>query len=141
MSVREWRAPDMPAVLGMMRELWPEAGEYDFSDEIGFVWAREDQKLGGFVSLSVRPWAEGCHSAPVPYVEGWWVAPDLRGAGVGRSLMLAAEEWCRSNGFVELGSDVELNNEASLQAHATLGFEPTLRLQYLRKRLGDRGEA
>lgn len=54
----------------MMRELWPTGGDYDFSDERVLVWERESGDLGGFVSFSLRPWAEGCDSTPVPYIEG-----------------------------------------------------------------------
>ena len=114
----------------MMRALWPTPDPYDFRDESVFVWQRDDGSgLGGFVSFSIRPWAEGCDSSPVPYIEGWWVAPDLRGTGVGRALVDAVERWGLEHGYWELGSDVDLNNEASLRAHAALGFEPTLRLQ------------
>lgn len=117
----------------MMAALLGEDGPYDFSGETVFVWERATDGLGGFISVSLRPWAEGCGSEPVPYIEGWWVAPDLRGAGVGRKLVAAVEQWCRKQGFMELGSDVELDNIASLQAHAALGFEPTIRLQFFRK--------
>jgi aminoglycoside 6'-N-acetyltransferase I len=120
----------------MMHALWPTSDPYDFSDESVFVWQRHDSpSLGGFISFSVREWAEGCESAPVPYIEGWWVAPDLRGTGVGRALVLAVERWSLEHGHTELGSDVALDNEASLRAHAALGFAPTLRLQFFRKRL------
>lgn len=119
----------------MMRALWPAAGDYDFRDETVFVWERPVGGLGGFVSFSLRPWAEGCDSTPVPYIEGWWVAPDLRRAGVGRALVEAVERWCREQGYLELGSDVELDNTTSLALHAALGFAPTLQLQFCRKRL------
>jgi aminoglycoside 6'-N-acetyltransferase I len=117
----------------MMLALWAEAGDYDFSDEIIYVWERASGELGGFVSFSLRPWAEGCESAPVPYVEGWWVAPDLRGTGVGRALMTAVEEWCRNHGYTEFGSDVPVENQVSLESHRALGFEPTIRLQFFRR--------
>ena len=136
MPVRPARPQELPDVAVMMHALWPNPDPYDFSDESVFVWQRDDASdLGGFVSFSIRSWAEGCESSPVPYVEGWWVAPDLRGSGVGRALIAAVERWCLENGYRELGSDVELDNEASLHAHTALGFEPTLRLQFLRKRL------
>ena len=121
----------------MMRTLWPGGDSYDFSGETVFVWERDGGELGGFVSFSIRPWADGCDSTPVPYIEGWWVAPDLRQAGVGRALVMAVEAWSRDHGYVELGSDVELDNAVSLRAHAAMGFEPTLRLQFFRKRLRD----
>ena len=136
MSVRPSRAEDLAAVSAMMRALWPTSEAYDFGGESVFVWQRDDaRELGGFISFSVRPWAEGCESAPVPYIEGWWVDPDLRGAGVGRALVNAVERWCLDHGYRELGSDVELYNDVSLRAHAALGFEPTLKLQFFRKKL------
>lgn len=122
----------------MMRELWLDAGAYDFEAQGGefvFVWERPGGGLGGFSSFSLRPWAEGCEAMPVPYIEGWWVAPDLRRSGVGRALIAAIEDWCRARGYTELGSDAELDNVDSQRAHAALGFEPTLRLQFFRKRL------
>jgi len=135
MPVRPLRSEELPAAIDMMRALWPTATDYDFSDEQVFVWEREGGGLGGFVSFSLRPWAEGCEATPVPYVEGWWVAPDLRQTGIGRALVAAVEDWCRTHGYRELGSDVELENEGSLRAHAALGFVPTLQLQFFRKAL------
>lgn len=135
MSVRLMRPDEVPEVVKMMRVLWPNAGEYDFSDETVYVWQRPDRSLGGFASFSLRPWAEGCESAPVPYIEGWWVAPDLRQQGVGRELVATIELWCRERGYAELGSEAEIANDVSIQAHAALGFEPTVQLQFFRKRL------
>lgn len=135
MPLRPMRPEDRAEVVAMMHALWPTAGTYNFDEEVVIVWERDGDGLGGFVSFSLRPWAEGCDSTPVPYVEGWWVAPDLRGCGVGRALVAQVERWCRERGYEELGSDVELDNEVSLRVHAALGFEPTVRLQYLRKRL------
>ena len=139
MPVRPARPEEMADVAEMMRALWPTSNTYDFGDESVFVWQRDDSSnLGGFISFSIRDWAEGCESAPVPYIEGWWVAPDLRGTGVGRALVLAVERWCIERGHTELGSDVAWDNEASLRAHGALGFEPTLRLQFFRKLLDPR---
>jgi GNAT superfamily N-acetyltransferase len=133
--VRLMRPAELSEVVAMMRALWPGGGDYDFRDETVFVWERPAGGLGGFISFSVRPWAEGCDSAPVPYLEGWWVAPDLRRAGAGRALVEAVEHWCREHGYVELGSDVDVENATSVEAHVALGFERTLRLQFFRKRL------
>jgi aminoglycoside 6'-N-acetyltransferase I len=135
MSVRLMHTGERAEVTAMMQMLWPEAGDHDFSDETVYVWDSADGRLGGFVSFSIRPWAEGCESEPVPYIEGWWVEPDLRLQGIGRALFAAVETNCRDNGYVELGSDAEVGNADSAKAHAALGFKPTLRLQFFRKRL------
>src|SRR5262245_3534744 len=103
MPVRMMRQSELPKVQAMMRTLCPSEEEYDFSEETVFVWERDGGDLGGFVSCSLRPWAEGCDSMPVPYVEGWWVAPDLRGSGLGRALLQVVEGWCREGGYEELG--------------------------------------
>ncbi len=42
-----------------------------------------------FVELSLRAYAEGCQSDNVAYVEGWYVAPEARGRGVGRARVLS----------------------------------------------------
>src|SRR5438067_1734925 len=39
---------------------------------------RQGSKPSQATIRTLRPWAEGCKSMPVPYIEGWWVAPDLR---------------------------------------------------------------
>jgi aminoglycoside 6'-N-acetyltransferase I len=57
------------------------------------------------------------------------VEPDVRGAGIGRMLMAAAERWARDRGYAEL------ENRASHQAHRALGFEEVERTVHFRKAL------
>ncbi len=143
--VRPMEPPDLPAVLERMARLWPDFSppasppgsirDGDFGDEQIVVWVDADDHVRGFASFSLRPWAEGCRSTPCPYVEGWWVDPELRRAGVGRQLFAAVEAWARARGFTEIASDVEVDNDTSLAAHAALGYEPTLRVQFFRKAL------
>ena len=71
MSVRAVHPDELPDVAAVMHALWSTPDPYDFSDESVFVWQRDDASgLGVFVSFSIRPWAEGCESSPVPYIEG-----------------------------------------------------------------------
>jgi aminoglycoside 6'-N-acetyltransferase I len=61
----------------------------------------------GFAELSIRhDHVEGTTSAPVPYLEGWYVAAPHRGKGVGTSLLGFIEQWARDQGYVEIASDV-----------------------------------
>ena len=77
----------------------------------------------GFAELSRRPYAEGCESSPVAFLEGWYVLPDYRRRGVGRALVRAAESWGRAQGCREFGSDALADNTVSAAAHRALGFE------------------
>jgi aminoglycoside 6'-N-acetyltransferase I len=132
--------------LRMRGALWPH-GREDHADEIDaalrapadgaavFVAARAEGGLAGLLELRLRDFAEGCTSSPVAYVEGWWVDPDVRRAGVGAALMRAAEAWARARGLSEIASDCDLDNEVSLRAHEALGFAEAVRVICLRKTL------
>jgi aminoglycoside 6'-N-acetyltransferase I len=98
----------------------------------------EGNAATGFLELAVRPFSDGCESMPVPHVEAWYVEPHLRGRGIGRALMAAAETWAVSRGFTELASDTELSNEASVRAHLRCGFTEQERLIKFRKVLASR---
>lgn len=149
MPVRRIRSSDRSEWLRMLLGLYPGTAPDDHSPGIDtyfaggtggypphaavFVYEHEEQdRLCGFLELSLRNYAEGC-SGETPYVESWYVDEDVRGRGVGRALLRAAEEWARDNGYRELASDTELSNGESLQAHLALGFEVVERAVHFRK--------
>src|SRR4051794_2687748 len=94
-----------------------------------------DGSLLGFAELSRRACAEGCETSPVGFLEGWYVAPESRGRGVGRALVRAAEQWARDLGCREFASDTTVDNTASAAAHAALGFEEVEQIRCFRKSL------
>ena len=100
-----------------------------------FVALRERVGLCGYIEVGERPYAEGCESSPVAYVESWWVDEDARGQGTGGALMAAAEAWARERGHVEIASDTLLDNGKSQKAHRALGFDEVERLVVYRKAL------
>jgi aminoglycoside 6'-N-acetyltransferase I len=72
----------------------------------------------------------------VGYLEGWHVVEDARRRGIGAALVGAGERWAATRGCSEFASDAELDNPASLEAHAALGFEPVADIRCFRKSLG-----
>lgn len=127
--------PDEPADIHSREAEKYFAGELFMPVEV--LLAEEGAgRVVGFVELSIRPYAEGCHSGRVAYLEGWYVAPDARGQGVGRALVEAAERWAVGEGCTELGSDALIDNARSLAAHRALGFDEVERIVCFRKELG-----
>jgi aminoglycoside 6'-N-acetyltransferase I len=97
--------------------------------------AETEERVVGFLELDFRKYAPGCASSPVPFIEGWYVEPDMRGRGVGRALVEAAEARARADGYDEIASDAELDNVDSIAAHGALGFEEIERVVYFRRSL------
>jgi aminoglycoside 6'-N-acetyltransferase I len=146
--VRSATAADASVWLRMRGALWPEqASDWHALEIDGFFAGRlgmplevllaidASGKAVGFAELSIRPYAEGCSTDRVAYLEGWYVVPECRRRGVGTALVAAAEQWARTQGCVELGSDTEIGNTVSAAAHRALGFEETVRIRCFRKAL------
>jgi aminoglycoside 6'-N-acetyltransferase I len=146
--IRPVRASDAEAWGVLRAGLWPDAPAPDLACEtraffaaplpaITAAWiatAEGDAEPPiGFIEISVRAFSDGCDSMPVPHVEGWYVERFARGRGFGGALMRAAEAWARAAGFVEIASDTEIDNAASLRAHEACGFSEVDRLIKLRK--------
>ena len=101
-----------------------------------FVVERGNCELAGFVEVGSRPYADGCETSPVGYIEAWYIDPDARRAGYGRALLQAAEDWARERGYREMASDALLDNDVSHAAHKRAGYEETGRVVQFRKSLG-----
>ncbi|MBD2102546.1 GNAT family N-acetyltransferase [Leptolyngbya sp. FACHB-261] len=150
MRVRQVQPSDRDEWLRLLTELYPDHLESEHIPAVDaflsgqaavellpsavFVCEADTGKLVGFLELSVRNYAEGC-SGPTPYVESWFVDSNLRGSGVGRALMEAAEDWARQQGYSELASNAELENTVSHQAHEAVGFAEVERTVHFRKTL------
>ena len=146
-KIRPLEEQDLGEWLRLRQLLWDETSEDDHKSEMVGILENSDSqfvvvadvgggKLAGFLEASIRPFVEDCTSENVGYLEGWCVEEKYRRLGIGRSLVRFAEGWARQRGCTEMASDAEIDNEESLQAHASLGYRETSRLVHLRKELG-----
>lgn len=149
--IREAGPKDLTIVATMSHQLWPDASVEEHATNIGpllegsppghlpnvvLVAEQPNGECIGFLDVGLRSHADGCDpSRPVGYLEGWYIAPEYRGKGVGAQLVAAAEDWARMQGCREMASDTWLDNEASQAAHEALGFEVVDRCVHYRKSL------
>jgi len=141
--VRALGAADRDAWAALRHALWPNHSVEELRDELADMLTGDFAGFGafdgaapvGFAEVSERPWGDGCETAPVAWLEGIYVAPAYRQAGIGARLVAAVEGWARGRGLSELGSDAELANLVSRLSHALWGFEETERVVRFRKAL------
>lgn len=124
---------------GLFPDTSPEESEQDMrsflalDDAEVFIAERPDGSACGFVEVGIRPYAEGCRTSPVGYIEAWYVDADVRREGHGRALLAAAEDWARGRGFQEMASDALIDNIVSHKAHTASGYEEVERIVTFRK--------
>ena len=137
--VRNVEKPDVVDWSRMRTLLWPDTPDAHLTeigaffdgtstDIVKVLVASVDAIVVGFIELNIRNFAEGSREPKVPYVEGWYVEPDYQHCGIGRRLMQEAEIWARTEGYSELASDAEIENDRSIELHKQLGFKETERV-------------
>src|SRR5215208_7864593 len=96
-TVRPMNASDLANWAAMRAALWPEEAAPMHAREIeqilgsedawGFIAEMADGAPAGFAEISLRKFANGCETQPVPFLEGIWVEAPLRRQGIGRLLV------------------------------------------------------
>lgn len=132
--------------LAMGLELWPENKEEElrkvFLDllnsgkETAFVY-RVDGEYIGFINVSIRSdYVEGSDSSPVGFIEGVYVKKAYRKRGIATQLVTKGERWALSLGCTQMGSDIEMTNQASYDFHTKIGFQEANRIICFIKDIG-----
>lgn len=115
--------------------LWPDEDEAELRGEAvsmaetprprlhNLVALTDSGYVAGFAEASIRhDYVNGATTSPVVFLEGIFVLPEHRNAGVGAALVAAVGEWGCAQGCTEFGSDVLLDNDASHAFHMAVGF-------------------
>lgn len=135
------------AWLHLRQQLWPHCTEAQHRTEMEeflaapsrfaqFICFDERGKPRGFAEASIRSdYVNGTARSPVAFLEGIFVEPESRQAGIARELVDAVSAWARRQGVTELASDANLANSLSHTVHRALGFEETERVIFFRKPL------
>ncbi len=127
----------------MRRALWPDCEDHeavellerDSKEYTVLVAVRPNGGLEGFAEVGARPYAEGCSTSPVGYLEGIWVDADTRRRGVARCLVDQAMAWSADRGHREFASDCDIDNRGSRDFHLALGFEEAERIICFSRRI------
>lgn len=143
MDIRETQITDLDAWADLRLALWPghERDEIlaesramlDNDQEVAFI-AWQDERPVGLIEGQIR---RGDDALLYGHVEGWYVAPEVRGSGVGRQLMSALSNWFLHRRIRTLFSDTNPDYPLSPAAHQAAGFEEVGRIIIFRKRLDD----
>ncbi len=124
--------------LSMALALWPDNEKNELKDEFqkmlsstkeqAFIYKLDNEYIG-FINLSIRTdYVEGSNSSPVGFVEGIYVKPEYRNRGIAKKLIIKGEEWAKSKGCTQIGSDIEMDNDISYKFHQKVGFNEANRI-------------
>ncbi len=144
-AIRQMQASDRLLWAKLRQTLWPEETAEahakwidDYlgdSDLWGFVADTSAGAAVGFAEVAIRKYANGCETAPVPFLEAIWIKPEFRRRGIGKQLIRHIGAFLTARGYRELGSDADIENRLSHATHQRWGFSETERVVYFRKQL------
>jgi ribosomal protein S18 acetylase RimI-like enzyme len=112
---------EAPYAFGSRLEDWQDAHEARWRQRLSLpdsynLIARLDGRPVGMVS------GVPAEEAGAAELISMWVAPDLRGRGVGDALITAVARWARERGARELRLDVVAGNASAIALYARHGF-------------------
>ena len=121
-------------------QLWPDCSLADLTEIIqssrqaGFLIRNKNGQAIGFMNLSLRyDYVPDATQSPVGYVEGIYVKAEYRNQGVGAALINYAEQWAYEQGCIQLALDALLDNPASHEFYAKVGFREVERVVFFIK--------
>lgn len=115
-GVAPWRPAD--GVRAAVREWFEESVDAAGDDQAVFV-ARVDDEVAGMVAVTEQRHWSGDLDA---YVGELATVEHLEGHGIGRALLVAAEEWARARGLAQIILETGAANTRARGFYGTLGY-------------------
>jgi aminoglycoside 6'-N-acetyltransferase I len=126
--------------LDLALQVWPDCPIADLTEIIqsshqaGFLIRNENRQVIALMNLSLRyDYVPDAAQSPVGYVEGIYVKAEYRKQGVGAALIQYAEQWACEQECIELDLDALLDNPASHEFYAKVGFREVERVVFFIK--------
>lgn len=133
-------------ILLMALQLWPDNTYDGLREELIKILNNEketillyklENEFIGFNHVAIRhDYVEGSNTSPVGFIEGIFVKENHRGKGIGKILVRSGEEWAKSRGCTQMGSDVEFHNVESYNFHKKIGYTEVNRIICFLKNIG-----
>jgi aminoglycoside 6'-N-acetyltransferase I len=137
MIIREYEQSDLDNCEKLRMKLWSRENkahnekvtdfdsEGESSDcELGWnIFVAEDkEQLIGFIETSIKKF-DGLVNNHVGYIEGWYIDSNYRNKGLGKLLIIEAENWVKYEGCGSIASPIPVDNEAALELFEKLGYK------------------
>ncbi|PTY37769.1 hypothetical protein BGP77_14920 [Saccharospirillum sp. MSK14-1] len=140
MDIRAVETTDLDAWVTLRQALWTDL-ERDTgldecrailvnTNEVAFI-AWQDDRPVGLIEGQIYRGDDELYG----HVEGWYVADEVRGRGVGKALMSALSSWFLHRHIRTVFSDTNPSYPLSPAAHEAAGFEEVDRIIIYRQRL------
>ena len=139
--------------LNLALQLWPDYTSEEMqvtltkilqsSREAGILVRNDNGCAIALMNLSLRyDYVPDATQSPVAYIEGIYVKAEYREQGVGTALIQYAQQWALEQGCIQLALDALLDNPASHEFYAKVGFREVERVVFFIKSIvaGDRGK-
>lgn len=137
MIVRPARSSDVPALVGLIRDLAayerePDAVEVDegllaaalFAEApVVFANVADDDGVVSGMTIYFRNYSTWTGRLGI-YLEDFFVRPEAHGRGVGTALMVALADEARENGYARIDWSVLDWNESALGFYRSIGARP-----------------
>ena len=130
MTIRIATLLDIADWAELRAQLWKDYSYEQHVHELKVMLARPSGEFIAFFDIvdgdNIRAFAEaalrrdyvnGCETSPVAFLEGIFVKPEYRAAGIGRNLLRSVQSWAQEQGCSELASDADLDNLTSHAFH------------------------